>query len=406
VHETFNVDLPLRSLIERPTVAALAEAIENNMREGAGLPFVPMSPAPRAEDDRLPLSFAQQRLWFLDQLDPGTALYNVPVAVRLLGPLNRDALELSFAEMIRRHESLRTTFVAHDEQPLQVISRPGPADIEFTDLSHVDEAEREAEITRVTEAEAQRPFDLATGPLLRLHLLRISEVEHVLTVTMHHIVSDGWSMGVFIKEVATLYEAYSQGRPSPLPELPLQYADYAAWQREYLKGNVLEQQLSYWRGQLAGAPVLKLPVDTSLSLTQNSQGANVAITLDGKLLKQLKDLSRQEGVTLFITLLAAYQLLLARYTNQTDVSVGTPVAGRNRVETEGLIGFFLNTLVMRTKWDGDPTFRELLALVREVALGAYTHQDIPFEKLVEELQPERDLSHSPFFRVLFNHSDF
>jgi non-ribosomal peptide synthetase component F len=308
--------------------------------------------------------------------------------------------------MIRRHESLRTTFVARDEQPLQVIARPGPADIKFTDLSHVDATEREAEITRVTEDEAQRPFDLAIGPLLRLRLMRVSEAEHVLTVTMHHIVSDGWSMGVLITEVATLYEAYTQGRPSPLPELPLQYADYAAWQREYLKGNVLEQQLSYWRGQLAGAPVLELPVDTSSSLAQNSQGGSVGITLDGKLMKQLRELSRQESVTLFITLLAAYQLLLARYTDQTDISVGTPVAGRTRVETEGLIGFFLNTLVMRTRWDGDPTFRQLLALVREVALGAYTHQDVPFEKLVEELQPERDLSHSPFFRAMLNHSDF
>jgi amino acid adenylation domain-containing protein/non-ribosomal peptide synthase protein (TIGR01720 family) len=406
VHETFNVDLPLRSLFERPTVAALAEAIEDHLREGAGLAFVPIGPAPRAEDDELPLSFSQQRLWFLDQLDPGAAVYNVPVAVRLLGPLNLDALELSFAEMIRRHESLRTTFVARDEQPLQVIARPGPADIKFTDLSHVDATEREAEITRVTEDEAQRPFDLAIGPLLRLRLMRVSEAEHVLTVTMHHIVSDGWSMGVLITEVATLYEAYTQGRPSPLPELPLQYADYAAWQREYLKGNVLEQQLSYWRGQLAGAPVLKLPVDTSSSLAQNSLGASVGITLDGKLMKQLKELSRQEGVTLFMTLLAAYQVLLARYTDQTDISVGTPVAGRTRVETEGLIGFFLNTLVMRTRWDGDPTFRQLLALVREVALGAYTHQDVPFEKLVEELRPERDLSHSPFFRAMFNHSDF
>jgi amino acid adenylation domain-containing protein/non-ribosomal peptide synthase protein (TIGR01720 family) len=406
VHETFNVDLPLRTLFERPTVAALAETIEEIMREGAGLPFVPIRPAPRAEDDELPLSFAQQRLWILDQLDPGVAIYNVPVAVRLLGSLNLDALELSFTEIIRRHESLRTTFVAGDEQPLQVIARPGPADIKFTDLSHLDAAEREAEITRVTEDEAQRPFDLAIGPLLRLRLLRVSETEHVLTVTMHHIVSDGWSMGVLIKQVATLSEADTQGRPSPLPELPLQYPDYAVWQREYLKGNVLDQQLSYWRGQLAGAPVLKLPVDTFSTLAQNSQGASVGITLDGKLTKQLKELSRQEGVTLFITLLAVYQVLLARYTNQTDISVGTPVAGRTRVETEGLIGFFLNTLVMRTKWDGDPTFRELLALVREVALGAYTHQDVPFEKLVEELQPERDVSHSPFFRVLFTHSDF
>ena len=406
VHETFNVDLPLRTLFDRPTVAALAEAIEEHMREGAGLAFVPISPAPRADDDQLPLSFAQQRLWLLDQLDPGTALYNVPVAVRLLGSLNLNALELSFAEMIRRHESLRTTFVARDEQPLQVIARPGPADIEFTDLSHLDAAEREAEITRVTEAEAQRPFDLAIGPLLRLRLLRVSEAEHVLTMTMHHIVSDGWSMGVLITEVATLYEAYTQDRPSPLPELPLQYADYAAWQREYLKGDVLDQQLSYWREQLAGAPVLKLPVDASSSLAKNPQGASVGITLDRKLTKQLRELSRQEGVTLFITLLTAYQVLLARYTDQTDISVGTPVAGRTRVETEGLIGFFLNTLVMRTRWDGDPTFRQLLALVREVALGAYTHQDVPFEKLVEELQPQRDLSHSPFFRVLFNHSDF
>jgi len=356
-----------------------------------------------SRDIDLPLSFAQQRLWFLDQLKPGNSTYNIPAAMRLRGPLNVAALEQSLNEIVRRHEALRTTFASVEGQPIQIISPPEPFTLSIADLRQLPETEREPEARRLATEEARRPFDLAQGPLLRTTLLRLGEEEHVLLLTMHHIVSDGWSMGILFRELSTLYEAFSAGKPSPLPELPIQYADFAVWQLQWLQGEVLEAQLAYWRKQLAGAPsMLELPTDRPRPTVQTYRGDRQSVVLSKTLSEALKALSQGEGVTLFMTLLAAFKALLYRYIGQDDIVVGTPIANRNRVETEGLIGFFVNTLVLRTNLSGNPSFRELLGRVRGVTLEAYAHQDLPFEKLVEELQPERDLSRTPLFQVFFN----
>ncbi|HEX8352972.1 MAG TPA: condensation domain-containing protein, partial [Pyrinomonadaceae bacterium] len=304
---------------------------------------------------------------------------------------------------VRRHESLRTTFsVTQDGQPVQVVSRASEVALPVVDLTSLPAEAREAETLRLTSEEARLPFDLGRGPVLRSLLLRLSDAEHVVLFTMHHIVSDAWSMGVLVREIAALYEAYARGEESPLPELPIQYADFAAWQRGWLQGEVLEEQLSYWRKQLAGSsPVLELPTDRPLPAVRSLRGALETFRLSPALSERLRELSRASGVTLFMTLLAAFQVLLARYSRQDDVNVGTVVAGRDREETEGLIGFFINTLVLRTRTAGDPRFTELLGRVRETCLGAYAHQEVPFEKLVEELQPERSLGHTPLFRVAF-----
>ena len=275
-------------------------------------------------------------------------------------------------------------------------------DLHVTDLSELPEEEREAAVRQLAAAEAQQPFDLSVGPLLRVQLLRVAAEDHVVLFTMHHIITDGWSTGILVSEVAALYEAYIEGRESPLPELEIQYADYAVWQREWLQGDVLEQQLSYWRQQLGEElPVLQLPTDKPRPPVQSHRGRNLHFSLPSSLTAELKKLSNAEGVTLYMTLLAAFKILLWRYSGQSDVVVGTPIAGRNHLATEGLIGLFVNTLVLRTSLSGDPSFRELLDRIREVTLGAYAHQDLPFEKLVEELEPERDMSRSPLFQVVF-----
>ena len=350
----------------------------------------------------LPTSFAQQRLWFLDQLEPGSSVYNVPFAVRIGASLDLAALERSLQEIVQRHEVLRTTFSSGDGQPMQVIW-PNPAfGLLVIDLSGLDRAYREAETRRLATEQARTPFDLGRLPLFRASLLRLLPEEHLLLVTMHHIVSDGWSLAVFRRELAALYEAFSQGRQSPLMPLPIQYADYAVWQRETMRGEKLESQLSYWRTRLSGAPtLLELPSDRPRASIQSLRGSRLFVDLPRDLTAALDRLSRSEGVSLFMTLLAGFQVLLSRYTGQEDVVVGSPVAGRNRTETEGLIGLFVNTLVLRTDLSGDPPFRELLRRVSEATLGAYARQDLPFEKLVEELQPTRSLSHPPFFQVLF-----
>ncbi|MGD2147998.1 MAG: condensation domain-containing protein, partial [Anaerolineae bacterium] len=350
----------------------------------------------------LPLSFAQERLWFLDQLEPGNPVYNIPMALRLIGNLDVEALESSLNEIVRRHEVLRTTFVAQGGVPSQAIAPPLSLNLPIRDLEGISGIDQETEVQRLATEEAQCPFDLSRGPLLRCALLRLQEQEHVLLSTMHHIVSDGWSRGVFLRELSTLYGAFRAGRPSGLPELPVQYADYAVWQREWLQGEVLEAQLSYWRRQLSGAPtVLDLPTDRPRPAVQSFSGARQSERLSAALYKRLNALSREEDVTLFMTLLAAFNVILHRYTGAQDILVGTPIANRNRAEIEGLIGFFANTLVLRGDLSGDPTFRELLARVRETCLDAYAHQDLPFEKLVEELQPTRSLSHAPIFQVMF-----
>jgi len=340
-----------------------------------------------------PTSFAQQRLWFFDELERASSVYNIPSAFRLTGPLNVAALEQSLNEIVRRHETLRTTFAVEDGQPMQVIAPALAVTLGVVNLRELGKIEREAEARRLAAEEAQRPFDLAHGLLVRLSLLRLDEEDHVLLLTMHHVVSDGWSMEVFFRELSVLYEAFSARKPSPLPELPIQYADFAVWQREWLRGEVLQAQLFYWRKQLDGAPaVINLPSDRHRPALQSYRGERQSFELSKELTHGLKALSRKEDVTLFMALLAGFQTLLHRYTGQDDIAVGSPIANRNRAEIEGLIGFFVNTLVLRTDLSGNPSFQELLRRIREVALAAYAHQDLPFEKLVEELQPKRDLS--------------
>jgi amino acid adenylation domain-containing protein len=363
----------------------------------------PDSSLPRiSRDKNLPLSFAQQRLWFLDQLEPGSTVYNVPGALRIGGPLSVEVLERCFNEIVRRHEALRTTFSTVEEEPVQVIAASTNVSLPVIDISDFSESEREEEARRLALEEANKPFDLRQGPLFRTALIRLGENDHVLLLSLHHIVSDGWSMGVLYRELSALYQAFANEEPSPLPDLPIQYADFAAWQREWLQGEVLESQLSYWKKQLAGAAaVLNLSTDRPRPARQSYRGARQSIELSSELTQGLKALSRKEGVTLYMTLLAAFQILLHRYTGQDDIVVGSPIANRNRIEIEGLIGFFVNTLVLRSDHSGNPTFRELLPRVRETALEAYAHQDLPFEKLVEELRPDRDLSRSPLFQVMF-----
>nr|WP_280950027.1 non-ribosomal peptide synthetase [Methylocystis bryophila] len=362
----------------------------------------------RAErDGSLPLSFAQRRLWFMEQLSPGEASYNVPAALRLLGELNVAAFSLAVNAIVQRHEALRTTFVVRDGVAAQVIAPALELAAPVVDLSGLDQAAQEVEAQRLLSEAARRPFDLAVGPLLRVLVLDLGfrpatgEREHIVAFTLHHIVTDGWSTDVLLREFVTLYEAFAAGRPSPLPDLSIQYADYAVWQRDWLAGAVLDRQLAYWRERLAGAPALNLPTDRPRPAVQDHAGATYGFEVPQRVAEGLARLGRREGATLFMVLLAGFQLLLSRYSGQNDVSVGTPVANRRRVELEGLIGFFVNTLVLRTDLSGDPSFRTLLARVRETALGAQAHQDLPFERLVEEVQPVRDLSRDPLFQVMF-----
>ena len=400
VRDAFGVEVALRRLFVEPTVAGLARLVEAATRAGEVGEEIPLVRRERAGGAWPPLSFAQQRMWFLDQLEEGNPFYNIFAAVRLDGRLDRAVLERSVNEIVLRHESLRTTFVNAGGQSAQVIAPAMSVPLALEDLSGLSEVEQEREVLRRAEEEARRGFDLSAGPLLRLRLLRLGEAEHVVLLTMHHIISDGWSSELLVREVATLYEAFSKGEASPLAALPVQYADFAEWQREWLRGPRLEAQLSYWTRQLEGAPaLLELPTDRPRPAVQSFRGASRQLNLDADLTRSLKRLSRGEGVTLFMTLAAGFNALLHRHTGAADISVGTPVAGRNRVETEHLIGFFSNTLVLRTDLSGDPTFRELLGRMREVALGAYAHQDVPFEMLVEKLQPARSLSHTPLFQA-------
>ena len=397
VRELFGVEVELRQLFMNPTVAGLARHVEAARRAGLSAQPTPITPARR--DEELPLSFAQQRLWFLDKLLAGSPVYNLSSALRLKGPLRVRALEQALTEIVRRHEALRTTFPDEDGQPMQVIAPPAPVSLPVTDLSGLAPEEREQQARRLAEAEAQLSLNLAEGPLLRVSVLRLAEDEHVLLLTMHHIISDGWSMGVLTRELTALYEAFVEGRPSPLPELPIQYADFAAWQREWLSGGVLEAQLRFWRKQLAEAPLLELPTDRPRPPAQSYRGAQERRLLSAELTEAVRELSRREGATLFMTLLAAFKALLRYYTGQHDIVVGTPVANRGRESTEGLIGFFANTLVLRTGVSDEMSFSEILGAVREVVLDAHAYQDVPFEKLVEELQPERDTSRNPLAQV-------
>jgi amino acid adenylation domain-containing protein len=400
VRESFQIEMSLRLLFEQPTVAELAALIEKEIEAGQQLPMLPIAPVPRERN--LPLSFAQQRLWFLHQLEPGSVAYNVLAAMRMTGPLNVPALEQSLSEIVRRHEGLRTRFVKVDGQPVQLIDDAMPVRFEITDLTGLPATAREAEAARLAQEQARREFDLKHGPLLRADLLRLEADEHIVLLTMHHIVSDGWSMGVLTRELGLLYEAFTSGAESTLAELPIQYADYAVWQREWLRGEVLERQIAYWKRQLDGAPpVLELPTDRPRPEVQTMRGAMLPIALPRSLTQDLKAFSRREEVTLYMTLLAVFKILLWHYSRQTDIVVGTPIANRNQIETESIIGLFVNTLALRTDLAGDPPFSELLKRIRETTLGAYAHQGLPFEKLVEELKPERDPSRNAVFQVMF-----
>ena len=392
-------DLAARIASLSPEKRALLEArllAEKEPRVAA--PAIARRPAPGPTL----LSFSQRRLWFLDRLDPGTPLYNVPEALALRGALDVPALERAIREVLRRHEVLRSRFGGTNGEPLQVAGDAGFFSLTVTDLTALPEVQRAAKGRALASEEGDLPFDLGRGPLLRARLLRLAPDEHWLLLTMHHIVSDEWSMGVLYRELEELYGAFREGREAVLPELPIQYADYAVWQREGVRGKDFEGQIAYWKGKLSGElPVLALPADRPRPPERSYRGGEVRRRLSVGLARRLEALSRQHGATLFMTLLAAFVAFLARICDQDDVLVGTPIAGRTRVETEGLIGFFVNTLVLRGKVSDDPTFREHLRRVRETAMEAYAHQDLPFERVVEEVRPERSLSHTPLFQAMF-----
>ena len=400
VSSNLNIGQQLAALT--PAQRALLELrlVQKNRRR-SGPPQVIKQQTDR---ESAPLSYNQQGLWVLNQLMPGTSLYHTPMAVRLTGPLNVEALRKALEAIVARHDSLRTTFATVDGAPMQVVSDL-TLDVPVVDLGELSESDREAEALRVLRLEARKPFDLSQGPLIRAVLLRMQEHEHILLVTMHHIVTDGWSIGIFQNELSALYEAFATNQPSPLAELPIQYTDYSVWQRQWFDGEVYESQLAYWKKQFATLPpVLELPTDHSRPNVQAYRafrGAQHTISLSSELTQHLKQLCQKENVTLFMLLMAAYQILLHRYTGEEDIVVGTPIAGRQVRETESLIGLFINTLAMRTNLSGELPFRELLDRVKQVALGAYTHQDLPFERLVKELQPERTLAHNPLFQVMF-----
>ena len=356
----------------------------------------------RPDSEFAPLSFPQQRLWFLDQLYQGSSSYNLPGALHLKGALDVMALQETLNEILRRHEALRTAFVTVDGQPMQVIAPKLTWKLPILNLEHLSGKDWEREVQQLATEEAKKPFDLAQGSLIRSTLLRLGEEEHVFLLTMHHIISDGWSLGVLMRELATLYAAFSTSQSSPLPELPIQYADFAVWQRDRLQGELLKTQLNYWKQQLSGdLPILQLPTDRPRPTVASFTGTKQYFTLSKTLTEALNKLSQQEEVTLYMTLLAAFNTLLYRYTEQDDILVGSSIANRNRAELEGLLGLFVNTLVLRNDLSGNPSFRELLSRVRGGTLDAYAHQDLPFEKLIEELQPERDLSRNPLFQVMF-----
>jgi pristinamycin I synthase-3/4 len=404
VRDAFGVELPLRAFFEAPTVTALAARIDSERRGEHAQPS-PILPVPR--DRGLPLSFAQQRLWFLDRLAPDNPFYNMFGAVRLTGALDLDALRGAFREIVRRHEALRTTFEPGSGGPVQVIAPPPALDVPLVDLEGLADDVRRHELARLSSDEARRPFNLARGPLVRAALLRIAAREHTLLVNLHHIISDGWSMGILFHELATLYGAFCQGAPSPLPELPIQYADFAVWQREWLSGERLAAELDYWRRQLAGIPEsLELPFDHPRPAVESFRGATESFALPAELARALSALTRRRGATQSMTLLAGFTALLGRFAGCEDVAVGMAIANRTRREVEGLIGLFVNTLVLRTDLSGTPGFAQLVGRVRETSLASYAHQDLPFERLVEELQPERSLSRNPLIQVMCAYQNF
>jgi amino acid adenylation domain-containing protein len=402
IHARLDIELPLRVVFQEPTVARLAAWIDAERRISGGGDTA-AGPTLIAGVAAAPLSFAQQRLWFLDRLEPGSAAYNLPALLRFSGTLRPAVLALALAEVVRRHAALRTTFEVPEggEDPVQVVHPLAGWNLPVVDLAGLPAAERAAEAERRSGEEARRPFDLQRGPLVRTTLLRLGPEEHRLLVTMHHVVSDGWSFEVLQRELAALYQAFAAGRPSPLPRLPVQYPDFSVWQRGWLAGDELERQVSYWRERLASPPAFDLPADRPRPAVWSYRGAFVEAVLPEELAAGLERLGQNRQATPFMTLLAGFFALLHRYTGQEDLVIGTPAAGRGRADIEALIGFFINTLALRVDLAGEPTFLTLLARVRESALAAYAHQDLPFEKLVAEVAPERDLSRNPLFQVIF-----
>ena len=399
LHDTLGVRLALRTLFEAPTVAALAARIELARRAG---PTPAPAPVAAPHDGRAPMSFAQQRLWFLDRLEPGNTLYNMTGGYRLRGALDRAALGDALTALVARHEVLRTRLASVDGAPVQIIDPAAAVALPVTELDALDPAAREAALLAHLDREGATPFDLARGPLLRTQLLAMARDEHVLVLSLHHALADGWSISVLLDDLAALYAAARAGTPAQLPALAIQYADHARWQRQWLDSAAHEAQLAYWKGRLGGTlPVLQIPAARRRPPVQTFRGASVDFTVPPALASALHQLGQREGATLFMTLMAAFQILLRRYAGQDDILVGTPMAGRLRSETEALIGLFLNTVVIRGDLSGDPSFRALLARVRDATLEAWAHQDVPFEKLVEELNPERSLSHAPVFQVMF-----
>ncbi|MFD0574853.1 condensation domain-containing protein [Dactylosporangium darangshiense] len=374
-----NIDLPLATLFDHPTIHDLAHIIDTTVNPASP----PITPADRTQP--LPLSFAQQRLWFLDQLEPGSTEYNVPAVMPLAGPIDPAVVADALTAVVARHETLRTRLVSGpDGVAYQVIDPPAPVPLEVLEAATTDDARA------LINQHAQAAFNLATGPLLRATLIRVND-RNLLALCMHHVISDEWSAAILHRELTALLA----DADTALPELPVQYADYAVWQRQWLAGEILDTQLDYWRTQLANPPVLELPTDRPRPAVRSAAGGLVEFTIPADVTTRLRELSRQNGTTMFMTLTAAYALFLARHTGQTDILIGTPIAGRSRAETEALIGFFVNTLVLRTQLDDDPTFAELLARTRTTALNAYAHQDLPFEQLVDELVHHRDRSRTP-----------
>ncbi|WP_236143257.1 non-ribosomal peptide synthetase [Nostoc sp. CMAA1605] len=399
IRQTLNQEIPLRLLFEYPTIGQFSQHIDINKLTDNDL--LTSSIEARGNLEQIPLSFAQQRLWFLDQLQPHSNAYNLVYNFEIQGLLNIPALERSIAEIIERHDILRTNFQMVDGEPTQII-RDSNFNLSVIDLQSLSDEHQEREIAEITKQEAEISFNLAEDVLFRVKLIRWNQEKNLLLFNIHHIIFDGWSFSILVAELEELYTAYSQGLISPLTKLSIQYSDFSFWQRKWLVGNVLELQLNYWKQKLSGnLPILELPIDHLRPRMQTYKGATKSFVLSQELTASITSLAQQEGVTVFMTLLAAFKVLLCRYSGQEDVIVGTPIAGRNRKEIEGLMGFFVNTLALRTDLGAHPSFRELLSRVRQVCLEAYTHQDVPFEQLVEVLQPERDLSHTPIFQVMF-----
>jgi amino acid adenylation domain-containing protein len=395
IRQNLSVEFPLRCLFEYSTVAELADQLQSS----ALTEIPPIKPVSREKD--LPLSFAQQRLWFLAQLEPDSPAYNIPETLRLQGKLNIEVLTQTLKTIVGRHEVLRTNFTTVADKPIQIIHSQINLELPIIDLTSLPQIKRERETTKLTEQEVLKPFDLEQDSLLRVTLIRLDKLEHIIVFTMHHIISDGWSTGILVTEVATLYQTFLDGKPSPLPELTIQYADYAVWQRQYLKGDVLDKQLNYWKQKLGGKlPILKLPYRQQQAAVKTNRGLSHEFELSQELTLALQQISRQTETTLFMVILATLKTLLHRYTQQDDIVIGADIANRNRAETEGLIGFFVNLLVLRTDLSGYPSFNELLGRVKEITLSAYAHQDLPFDRLVQELQPSRQSHQTSLFQVL------